>query len=80
MTKCVNVLPDRFLFERKTLKLTIINFVREMNTILALSCRRYSIHQHNEENEDAIMESLSKRRFCQHGRLPEVNRAVIDGE
>ena len=23
---------------------------------------------------------LSRRRFCQHGRLPEVNRAVIDGE
>ena len=27
-----------------------------------------------------LLESLSKRRFCQHGRLPEVNRAVIDGE
>ena len=25
-------------------------------------------------------ESLSKRRFCQHGRQPEVNRVVIDGE
>ena len=27
-----------------------------------------------------IIESLSKRRFCQHGRQPEVNRVVIDGE
>ena len=27
-----------------------------------------------------ILESLSKRRFCQHGRQPEVNRVVIDGE
>ena len=27
-----------------------------------------------------IIESLSRRRFCQHGRQPEVNRAVIDGE
>ena len=27
-----------------------------------------------------LIESLSKRRFCQHGRQPEVNRAVIDGE
>ena len=27
-----------------------------------------------------VLESLSKRRFCQHGRQPEVNRAVIDGE
>ena len=26
------------------------------------------------------LESLSRRRFCQHGRQPEVNRAVIDGE
>ena len=26
------------------------------------------------------LESLSKRRFCQHGRHPEVNRAVVDGE
>ena len=26
------------------------------------------------------IESLSKRRFCQHGRQPEVNRVVIDGE
>ena len=26
------------------------------------------------------LESLSKRRFCQHGRQPEVNRVVIDGE
>ena len=26
------------------------------------------------------LESLSKRRFCQHGRLPEVNCVVIDGE
>ena len=26
------------------------------------------------------IESLSRRRFCQHGRQPEVNRAVIDGE
>ena len=29
---------------------------------------------------DQILESLSRRRFCQHGRQPEVNRAVIDGE
>ena len=28
----------------------------------------------------ATLGSLSKRRFFQHGRLPEVNRAVIDGE
>ena len=28
----------------------------------------------------SIIESLSRRRFCQHGRQPEVNRAVIDGE
>ena len=27
-----------------------------------------------------IVESLSRRRFCQHGRQPEVSRAVIDGE
>ena len=27
-----------------------------------------------------LLESLSRRRFCQHGRQPEVNRAVIDGE
>ena len=27
-----------------------------------------------------LIESLSRRRFCQHGRQPEVNRAVIDGE
>ena len=27
-----------------------------------------------------IVESLSKRRFCQHGRQPEVNRVVIDGK
>ena len=27
-----------------------------------------------------ILESLSRRRFCQHGRQPEVNRAIIDGE
>ena len=27
-----------------------------------------------------VIESLSKRRFCQHGRQPEVNRVVIDGE
>ena len=27
-----------------------------------------------------ILESLSRRRFCQHGRQPEVNRAVINGE
>ena len=26
------------------------------------------------------IESLSKRRFCQHGRQPEVNRVVIDGK
>ena len=26
------------------------------------------------------IESLSKRRFCQHGRQPEVNRVVTDGE
>ena len=26
------------------------------------------------------IESLSRRRFCQHGRQPEVNRAVINGE
>ena len=26
------------------------------------------------------IESLSRRRFCQHGRQPEVSRAVIDGE
>ena len=26
-----------------------------------------------------ILESLSKRRFCQHGRQPEVNRTVTDG-
>ena len=32
------------------------------------------------EVNDAILESLSRRRFCQHGRQPEVNRAVIDGE
>ena len=28
----------------------------------------------------SVIESLSKRRFCQHGRQPEVNRVVIDGE
>ena len=27
-----------------------------------------------------LLDSLSKRRFCQHGRQPEVNRVVIDGE
>ena len=27
-----------------------------------------------------LLESLSRRRFCQHGRQPEVSRAVIDGE
>ena len=27
-----------------------------------------------------VIESLSRRRFCQHGRQPEVNRAVIDSE
>ena len=27
-----------------------------------------------------ILESLSKQRFCQHGRQPEVSRVVIDGE
>ena len=27
-----------------------------------------------------VLESLSKRRFCQHGRQPEVNLVVIDGE
>ena len=27
-----------------------------------------------------IVESLSKRRFCQHGRQPEVSCVVIDGE
>ena len=27
-----------------------------------------------------IVKSLSKRRFCQHGRQPEVNRVVMDGE
>ena len=27
-----------------------------------------------------LIESLSKRRFCQHGRQPVVNRVVIDGE
>ena len=26
------------------------------------------------------LESLSKRRFCQHGRQPEVSCVVIDGE
>ena len=26
------------------------------------------------------LESLSKQRFCQHGRHPEVNRVVIDDE
>ena len=30
--------------------------------------------------EHLLIESLSKRRFCQHGRQPEVNRFVIDGE
>ena len=29
---------------------------------------------------DFSLESLSKRRFGQHGRQPEVNRAVMDGE
>ena len=29
---------------------------------------------------DGLIESLTRRRFCQHGRQPEVNRAVIDGE
>ena len=28
----------------------------------------------------SLLESLSRRRFCQHGRQPEVNRAVIDGK
>ena len=37
ITKCVNVLADRFLFERKTLNLTSMNFIRAMNIILALS-------------------------------------------
>ena len=27
-----------------------------------------------------LLESLSRRRFCQHGRQPEVSRAVIDDE
>ena len=31
-------------------------------------------------NQRFTIESLSRRRFCQHGRQPEVNRAVIDGE
>ena len=29
---------------------------------------------------NGALESLSTRRFCQHGRQPEVSRAVIDGE
>ena len=33
-----------------------------------------------QSNTKTIIESLSRRRFCQHGRQPEVNRAVIDGE
>ena len=37
----------------------------------------------NDGNRMVIMmtiESLSKQRFCQHGHLPEVNCAVIDGK
>ncbi len=29
---------------------------------------------------ERLIESLSKRRFWQHGRQPEVNQAVVDGE
>ena len=29
---------------------------------------------------DSVMESLSKQRFCQHGRQPEVSCVVIGGE
>ena len=28
----------------------------------------------------SILESLSKRRFCQHGRQREIKRIVIDGK
>ena len=31
-------------------------------------------------SDQRTLESLSRRRFCQHGRQPEVNGAVIDGE
>ena len=32
------------------------------------------------QNVSAVIESLSKRRFCQHGRQPEVSCVVTDGE
>ena len=31
-------------------------------------------------SRNVIIESLSKRRICQHGRQPEVNQTVTDGE
>ena len=39
-----------------------------------------SFEQTARRKQIGVLESLSKRRFCQHERLPEVNRAVIDGE
>ena len=33
-----------------------------------------------DSTQKLLLESLSKRRFCPHGRQPEVNRVVIDGE
>ena len=42
-----------------------------MKNLTCVSRSRYAL---------AVLESLSKRRFCQHGRQPAVNRVVIDGE
>ena len=54
----------------------ILKFVKERNV------HRRSTGKNAQSRNVSMdsLESLSRRRFCQHGRQPEVNRAVIDGE
>ena len=40
----------------------------------------YDLSSESDDNNDDSLESLSKRRFCQHGRQPEVSCVVIDVE
>ena len=61
------------------------NSLAEFQTFAAnsLSTMRYSLHLpffYWAVFKSVILESLSKRRFCQHGRQPEVSCVVTDGE
>ena len=49
------------------------NAIKFFLTSILISILNYAVRE-------VVIESLSKRRFCQHGRQPEVNRAVMDGE